>query len=343
MFYDVNGNSLNNGYSVAGAQLTVGYDVNGNRIEATPDEPEAPYSIDNVVSYYQQPTLAMASEINALPNNVVSFVILTDTHGSSNKQHSQNIASYLVRNTKADKLIHLGDVSSNLWSENEYRTYFSPLITDALKHMYFACGNHEWFNNNWSGLEVIYNDILSTKQNIVGYPAHFYYYFDDTAKKVRYMVINTSDGAANAVTNAQISWITTNVSNLPSDWRLIVFGHYDIMPNDPITNQWNSSSETKFTNAISAASCPIVGYFCGHEHHDRLVKVNNKFMQVTMLNDSFSRDTSFAEIVNPTRTAGTVSEQAASVVCVNLTTGAVEVKRIGAKNPDISMSYNFLT
>lgn len=337
MFYDVNGNEMSAGYSVSGEMLTRGYDVNGNPIDAV----VAPFTIDNVVSYYQQPTLDMVDEINALSDDILPFVVLTDTHTQNNTKHSQAIATYLVKNSKANRLFYLGDISWNLWVQDEYTTFFEPLKTYLANQTYVTIGNHEFFgNSSYDNLQVIYTDFLARKGNLNGNPQHFYYYFDDPVYKVRFIFINTADGGSNAVTSAQKTWLNSALSSITSGWKVVLFGHHDIMPNDPITGKWISSSASYLSNLIGSCAVPVIGYFCGHEHLDRVVKINNKFYQVTLLNDCATKGTD-TSIVNPDRTRGTVAEQAVSIVCANLTTGAVEIKRIGAKNPDIDLSYNF--
>lgn len=335
MIYDSSGDLINAVYEADGLPLTEAFDIDGTQVFGES------YDIENVVSYYRDDALDVADDINALSSDWISFVIITDSHGTHNKQHSQAIAAYLVRNTKANKLFHLGDVSGNNWSETEYSTYFAPLIENCQKQTHFACGNHEWYGGGvtWDTLQIIYNNFLANKSYLHGTPNHFYYYFDDTAKKIRYLVINTSDGSHNGATQAQMDWIASSVQLPDSTWQLIVFGHMDINPNDPITHSWESSQASAFTNAISGTNGMIIGYFCGHEHHDRIVKVNDTFYQVTLLNDSCAKDSSFSEITNPDRTAGTISEQAVSAISVNTTTGAVVIRRIGAGQ---NLTYNYL-
>ena len=293
--------------------------------------------LTDIVSYYQEPTQTVADEVNALGDEYVSFVIVTDTHQVGNMNNSQNIIRYLLKNTKANRLFHLGDVVSNNWSESDYKTYFAP-FENCIPQVFFALGNHELQAGTMEDVSVIYEDLLANKSYLKGNPESFYYYFDDTTRKIRYLVINTSDGMYNGVTSEQATWIEESVQLPTDEWKLIVFGHIDIMPNDTITNEWNSNSETLVTNALCSTNGTIIGYFCGHEHFDRIVKVNDIFYQINLLNDTCSQDTTFEEITNPTRTAGTVSEQAVSVVCINTNTGNVIIKRIGAGE---NMNYSY--
>ena len=110
---------------------------------------------------------------------------------------------------------------------------------------------------------------------------------------VRYMIINTSDNSEANTTDEQLEWITESVKLPSDDWKLIVFGHIDINQNDLITKDWKSPKSEEITNALSSTNGTLVGYFCGHEHFDSIQKVNDKFYEIVLLNDSCSKDTTF--------------------------------------------------
>lgn len=285
--------------------------------------------LSDIVSYYQEPTQNIANEINALGGEYVSFIVATDTHGTTNANNSQNIIRYLLKNTKARRFFHLGDVVGNDWDESHYHLYFNP-FEKCIPQVFYTLGNHEWQNGTANDHVVMYRELLSNKSYLQGNPEGFYYYFDDTDKKIRYLVINTSDGNYNAVTSSQLTWIRNSVQLPTPEWNLIVFGHIDIMPNDPITSDYQSNAASSITNALSSTNGTIIGYFCGHEHIDRISKVNDTFYQTILLNDSCAQETSFTNIKTPTRTLGTVSEQAISIVSINLNTHVVTIRRIGA-------------
>ena len=137
--------------------------------------------------------------------------MLTDTHGSSNGQKSQNVCRYILKNSRANKLFWLGDISAVNWSLSEYETFAAPLLNCADK-VYPTLGNHEYMGNpSGSGLSDIYDDFLADK-TLNGDAEDFYYYFDDTSKKVRYIVVNTSDGGTDKVSNAQLTWLSSAVT-----------------------------------------------------------------------------------------------------------------------------------
>lgn len=289
--------------------------------------------IEDVATYYQEATLTTADELNALGDEYITFITVTDTHGVSNKSNSQNIIRYLLKNTKADKLFHLGDSVTSTWEKSDFKLYFDS-FNNCNQQIFYSLGNHETYSNSIDYLSTIYETLLADKNNLKGNPGHFYYYFDDDARHVRYLVINTSD-----TSDEQLLWIKENVK-LPSDeWKLIVFGHMDIRENDPITHEWIAPRAKDITEALSSTNGTIIGYFCGHEHCDLIQKLDNKFYEVILLNDSCAKDATFSEITNPERVAGTDSEHAVSVVSINTKTGQVDIRRIGAGE---NITYNYL-
>ena len=294
--------------------------------------------ITDIAQYYQNSTLKVAEEINSLNDNYVSFVIVTDTHGVKNGNNSQNIIRYLLKNTKADKLFHLGDSVASNWEESDCHLYFD-YFNNCKEQVFYALGNHETYGSTSDDINMIYENLLAEKDYLYGSPNRFYYYFDDADEQIRYLVINTSDNSEANTTDEQLEWITESVKLPSDDWKLIVFGHIDINPNDLITKDWKSPKSEEITNALSSTNGTLVGYFCGHEHFDSIQKVNDKFYEIVLLNDSCSKDTTFLEITNPDRILGTESEQAVSVVSINMKTGDVDIRRIGAGE---NLTYNYL-
>lgn len=288
--------------------------------------------IDDIAPYYQESTLNVAAEVNALSDDYVSFIVVTDTHGTKNKNNSQNIARYLLKNTKADRLFHLGDSVASTWNESDYRLYFDS-FNNCKQQVFYTLGNHETYESTNNDIEMIYNDLLLCKEYLHGSPEKFYYYFDDVESNIRYLIINTSD-----TSNEQIEWINKSVKLPSDDWKLIVFGHMDIIENDPIMWKWVAPMSKDIADALSSTNGTIVGYFCGHEHCDLINKVEDKFYEIILLNDSCEADDTFDEIINPERIEGTNSENAISVVSINTVDGSVEIKRIGAGE---NLTYNY--
>lgn len=336
--YSIDGTSINIAHAIDGTEIASAYDVNGTEIFSDSSEK---YSIDNVVSYFKTDTLAVASALNELSSDWQSFVFITDQHGSGNKNHSQAIGLYLLDNTPVSMIVLGGDYSLNTWSETEYDAYMLPFVnSNMIDKIYAIMGNHEVIGGHTSDAkQCIYNDFLADKTNIIGVPAENYYYFDKRAKKTRYMFLNTSDaGSQTTMTASQIAWIEENVILPSSEWSLVVFGHVSLNNMGGITNS-NESNGSSIISAIKNCNGTIVGYICGHQHID-LIYNDGDMYHTTLYCDKFENTTWYADYSITDRVAGTIDEQAVSVISINTTTKDVVIRRIGVgKNKTMSYSY----
>ena len=324
--YSIDGTELNAVYDISADSLAFVYNINGTEIAVSAPE----YNITNVVRYFQQSVLDTVDELNELSDAWQSFIFVTDTHGSANKQHSQAIVMYLLANSSAKKAFFAGDYCASDWALDQWEAYFDTFLESGFApYIYPTIGNHERFGGAGSTLVAIYDDYLSTKP-LNGTPANYYFYFDNKAKKTRFLFINTSNDIANGVSQTQINWIAQTAQLPGSDWSLVVIGHIDIDPDNTLTGSWKSAKASEVTTAISSCNGKIVGYFCGHEHIDQLRLVKNKFFQLISLCDKFENDNYFDVDNYPVRTSGTATEQVVTVVSFNTTTGDVVTRRIGA-------------
>ena len=301
-----------------------------------------------IAKYYQSATDAAVRKVNALGDGWESFIVLTDTHGAYNKQHSQNIVRRIIEDTGI-KCFWLGDTNAVLWSNNgqsyggeEYNTYAS-LLRPVSNKIYFALGNHDRValdGLDYDDIKIIYNDFVAQK-SVTGNKSRYYYYFDIPEKKIRYIVLNTSESTSDyhKMTSTQLSWITTAVT-LPSDsWTAVVLGHMDIDPNT-FTEDRSDDGADIITN-IKTCNGRIAGYFCGHQHLDMITTCGNRFKQVTLMCDKFSNVVYYPQWQIPQRVANTASEQALTIVHINPTTKRVEFTRIGAQIEGQIYSFNY--
>lgn len=344
--YNILGNLISPVYDGSGDTLANAYDVSGNEIY-TQEQDEI--ALTDIVSYYRQDTEDAVTMVNALPSECIAFIVLADTHSSSNSQNSQNIVRYLLKNSKADKCFLLGDYSGNLWNETEYITYATPLATNCASKVYATLGNHEWFGNGgyWSNLEQIYNDFLADKTQVHGDRSHYYYYFDDTAHKIRYVVLNTAEGSMTGFSATQESWLKTDALQLPgTDWKAVVFGHHSLVGDDGVFSEYSSPKTSEIITAFNLCNGTIVGYFHGHEHNDWVYTSGSGAVKcISLACDTRSNSKYYANKGCPypdNRTAGTTNEQAITIVMINTTTKAVTFKRIGAiymQEADMAFTY----
>jgi len=301
-----------------------------------------------IVPWYKSATESAVRKINGLGSDYDSFIIITDTHGVYNKQHSQNIVRYIVERTGIN-CFWLGDVSGHLWADNDqsyagedYQVYADPLRACSNK-VYFALGNHE--RVSWGGLD--YNDVVAcnndfiASKDVTGNKDKYYYYFDNADKKIRYLIINTSESTTDwhRMTSTQLAWIRDAVTLPNASWNLVVLGHLDI---DPDCFLYDGSDDAdEIINAIKSCNGHIVGYFCGHQHLDYISVVKNSFRQVALLCDKFDNHIYYPEYQIPQRVENTESEQAVTIVHVNTKTKSVSFTRIGAFVTGQLHSYSY--
>lgn len=313
------------------------YDINGNLLI---DNSE--YGIENVVDYYRQPLLSMCSEISALSSDWQNVIFLTDTHGSANKQHSQAMAIYMLEHVPNVDFIHLnGDYSNDSFSMEQYQTFMTPFLSrKTANRTYAAHGNHETYGSQASlAMPQIAEDFLLPKDNVHGNLERTYYYFDNVAKKTRWMVINTSEYGAYGISSDHLKWIQQNVILPAADWHLVVIGHVNLWDCGGITTQ-NEGGATNIINAILSTNGNLVGYICGHQHID-FVGNTGQIWQATLMCDRFENTNYYDGYSYTQRVANTVNEQALSVLSLNAKTRSVVIRRIGAGWTDIINSLHW--
>lgn len=338
------------------------------------------YPLENVYLPYQDRVQAVVASLNALDNESNQwshFIFITDPHSNGthsykpNLFHSPGIAMYIAAHSNAKKIILGGDYCEGHWGENKY-DYYMNFFKEAgfADYVYPVSGNHERMLPKVLTKDTSYpdsgfvaaqsraricNDFLLSKSNIVGNIQEGYYYIDDSSKKIRYLFINTSDTAKQAMSDNQLRWIRSVATVKPgNDWVLVVFGHANIIPmplkkehsGDP--QKWTSYVEEKngadIEQALRNWSGYIAAYFCGHQHIDSH-RNNANFHHFTFYCDRFSTPEEDAEAAAkdpnsvkeylltrpPKRERNTETDSCVTVVSIQLGgTRDVIIRRVGA-------------
>ena len=194
--------------------------------------------------------------------------------------------------------------------------------------IYVTLGNHDININE----KLMYNTLLKNK-NIIGNPEQFYYYFDDSNKKIRYLVLNTSNSnkSTNQMSDVELEWLKKAIKLPNKTWSVVILGHHDIDINANLT--YTNKSATEITNIISTCNGKIVGYFCGHEHVDNQTLVNKKFYQNVFYSDCLNANQKW-------RKSGFTDDQCITIVSFNTKTGNVRFNRIGITSK--IKNYNYI-
>lgn len=220
-----------------------------------------------------------------------------------------------------------------------------------------AVGNHDgyWYDGT---NKYYYTDTqiyeLFMREESIAQNKHFggdgtYYYVDDIASKVRWIVLDTNDGA---VEDEQITWLRNTALHFTEpEWSVVLISH------QPLSNHYHAgiSNATAVRQVIEDhvqgtsgdITATIVGCFSGHIHRDRIyhgAAVNTKddtevgtmpFVQVTITSDHTS--IAYDDATKHTVAADDQSH-AIDFVTINTNSKTVNITRLGIGN-DRSYTY----
>ena len=304
---------------------------NGLEIGEIKEIVEDPTLLTDIVEYYRTPTQEVVDTVNSYDDSVLSFVVIADTHGSANQHNSQAIVNYMLENSKADKCFWLGDVCIHEWVPDEFVEYATPLLKNKDK-IFFAIGNHEYSRADGSSDDMsALVDYFTAQRNPT---ENFNYYHDDVEHKVRCIIVDTEKQGNNR------EWIAEAINTLPDGYKYLVFGHTPIGYSDGADGvPWAINDATTSLTILENNPQDCIGYFCGHEHVDAKHIVRNRYWEVCFICDRFDNTNWYDGFAVTDRVVGTISEQAVSVVSINIETGDVIVHRIGAGS---GYTYNYL-
>lgn len=143
-----------------------------------------------------------------------------------------------------------------------------------------AVGNHDGYwtdgtNKFYYDRDGIYD--LFLREEAIAQNKHFgddgtYYYVDDIASKVRFVVLNTNgiQGESKTFDSTQLAWLqNTALQFSESNWAAVFISH------QPITNNYhslisNAGEVQEIIEQFIADGGNVVGWFAGHIHRDRI-------------------------------------------------------------------------
>ena len=223
-----------------------------------------------------------------------------------------------------------------------------------------AVGNHDGFwkvsasEKHWYTRPQVYE--LFLREEGIAQNKHFgndgtYYYIDDIASKVRFIVLNTNSETISAgsesIDSTQLAWLQNTALSLDGDgWGVVFISHC------PISNHYhaNVTNAEAVISAVNASDVDVIGWFSGHIHRDRMythlavgsadgVEGTNGiplgFTQVTITSDhtGIAYDDATKHTV-----ANDDQSHAIDFVTINKTTRTVNITRLGIGS-DRSYTY----
>ena len=225
-----------------------------------------------------------------------AFWFITDPHVPSNRKMSGRVLAKLIAETGVKKVICGGDIPEAFGGQKsversmaEFRQYWIDPIEAAGGRFYLAKGNHDFTiresMETQNGFTVDGRAaaayILGTKaakevvKNDVD-PECAYYYFDEPAAKLRYVVVDTTDSISPTrkywaveygVHARQLDWLRAKAfGTLPKGWSAVVVNHIPVTT--IVSNEGTAKLFADVRALLEAHASEIVMDLSGHEHRE---------------------------------------------------------------------------
>ena len=317
-----------------------------------------------IPAFWQNAVDVCISKIKELQigKNCVTFPFFSDNHQRNG--YAGMLIAHIMKECNLPYCFFGGDtISSGYITESDMLAQdkaFDNIMSYIPEGRFCrAVGNHDGFwndngNKNYYTRDKIYE--LFLRGEGLAQNKHFgedgtYYYVDDLASKVRFIVLNTNSKEISAgnegIDSVQLSWLQNSaLSFSASGWGVVIFSHC------PISNHYhaNIANAEEVITAINNSNAEIIGWFSGHIHRDRIYTHLTKngadgvegdnysslgFKQITITSDHTTiayDDTTKHTVANDDKS------HAIDFVTVNRTTKTVNITRLGIGN-DRSYTY----
>lgn len=318
-------------------------DVLGDRVTAI----EAGGDTVTIPSFWQGAVDACIAKIKALQvgKHCVTFPFFSDNHQRNG--YSGVLIAHIMKECHIPYAFYCGDSISSGYIADEAEMIAQDKAFDTIMsyipngRFCRAVGNHDGYwavdANNKNYYTDAQNYELFLREESVAQNKHFggdgtFYYVDDIASKVRFVVLDTNDGTVEA---EQIAWLQNTALTFDEvGWAAVIISH------QPISNHYHAliSNASDVISVVNASSVDIIGWFSGHIHRDRIytgLAANTTddavgeplgFTQVTITSDN----TSIAyDDATKHPTANDDQSHAIDFVTVNRNTRAVNITRLG--------------
>lgn len=313
-----------------------------------------------IPTFWQTAVDACIAKIKALQigRNCITFPFFSDNHQRNG--YAGMLIAYIMKECNIPYCFYGGDSISNGTIADEAEMIAQDKAFDTIMsyipngRLCRAVGNHDgyWYdgtNKYWYNRDQVYE--LFLREESIAQNKHFgddgtYYYVDDIASKVRFIILNT-----NEVDSTQLTWLqNTALSFNESGWAVVFISH------QPISNHYHAlisnaaEVRTVVKNYIDGSDtnkADVVGWFSGHIHRDRMwtgEAVNTSddsqgtemgFTQITITSDA-----TVIAYDDATKHPQANDDQSHAIdfVTINKTTKTVNLTRLGIGN-DRSYMY----
>lgn len=246
--------------------------------------------------------LTFGYKVAALGNiPYLNFLHISDTHGSINALNAIKIFNKLKKDGYCHFMMHTGDICASYPRDNTKESFLNHM-SEASGDILLTAGNHDVGSTNvavsYCYTDAEYHDeILSYMLNrttVTNNPeGKNYYYKDFTDNKIRFIVLyeyetdfelDPNDPTKlkyirgnNAYSQAQIDWLITALSTLPSGYGVIIAKHEPLNIRGTTDNSFNS--------------LPLQGHRSGQGYvsSDMIPDIVQAFIDKTTINRTYAQ------------------------------------------------------
>ena len=307
------------------------------------------------VDYWKDALSRKCATANALYNQsggvASSFVFITDVHVPSNALVSPYLVKQVLQRTAANMVVFGGDVinyHSNRQNAIDMIAYLPTAFGSTEFH--FVRGNHD--GNTYSSKAVPEDRItdvelirMTAGKNEIREDGKLYYYRDDDAHRIRYIMCDSGVGKGERIDAVQVSWLKDRILELDEDWSVLVFVHRfygdSKISRDGYTHVLDATGNAlidAFDEVYGRSRASIIGVLCGHCHRDFAERPSKKgypYVAVSTTCDAYAKTEGDPR---GERTLRTDDEQAFDVVTIDTSRKMLYLTRVGW-GQDRSFSY----
>lgn len=297
-----------------------------------------------VPGYWEEGSGYLTSKADAITtlarscaSNADIFYFVTDVHWTLNQKHTPAIIDWLNQRINVPRMFNGGDNADYFKDTAEVSRILRKVMNNG--EYYMVDGNHEYLQNKTYDDNFYANREFADKA-VYGDAERTYYYVDNPASKMRYIILSTYGTWNGGVETQRLddadqkAWFANTALAVEDGWTVIVFVH--------IFSTYTETLITGTSAYISAMQAMEHGEVAciiqGDQHHDYTLYVANDTIPIVCSTCDKNRNVSaqtqdvedYAE-----RVTGTINEQAFDVVIVDKTNKDVHFVRIGyAKEGD---------
>ena len=304
------------------------------------DKDDHPFG--TVPGYWEEGNGYLSAKANSIitlarscASNADMFYFVTDIHWTLNQKHTPAIIDWLNQRINIPRMFNGGD-NADYYKDTEE---VSRIMRNVMKYgeYYMVDGNHEYLQSKTFSDNFYANRMFADKA-VYGDPNRAYYYVDNPASKMRYIILSTyapwQGGTEQPRLNDadQISWFTNTALDVEDGWTVIVFAHIFSTLNHTLVTGATSYITAMQNMAHGEVACVIQG----DQHHDYTMSLANGTIPLVCSTCDKNKPVASNDVEDADkRLAGTTNEQAFDVVVVDKTAKEVHFVRIGyAKTGD---------